>query len=182
MNGAEHLDLDVAVAPTDGLHFEAYYRGRFMEFFNPNRAALDREEAVASARWIAWLTTSDAARKVCVQNAVNTAKQAVKTVHSDVKQRGHPKYPHGLHNVAMNLAAAAMDVKHHGRKNDGESTLDSIFNALIDDDPLKKFSEIATGWRRDRSKRSVTEIGRMQGWFDGKVYDAVVEDFRPVVA
>ena len=117
MNGTDSLDLDKAVAPLDGLHSESYYRGRFMGFFNPHRSRLDREEVAAAARWTAWMVTSPKAREVCVSNAVNGAKKAVRRIHTYVSQQHHPKYPNGLDGIAMDLVAAAMDVKHHGRRN-----------------------------------------------------------------
>lgn len=179
VNGADHLDLDKAVAPADGLHSESYYRGRFMGFFNPHRSRLDPEEVTAAARWIAWMVKSTRAREVCVGNAVNGAKMAVRRVHNYVRAQHHPKYPNGLDGVAMALVAAAMDAKHQGRRNrPNQSNNESIFSALIASDPLAAFKEIDTGWRKDRSKRSVQEIKAMAPWFDGKTYRASDESFQ----
>lgn len=180
VNGADKLDLDQAAAPADGLPASSWYRGRFMDFFNPHRGKLNQEEVVTAARWVAWLMTSSPARDVCVRNAVDGAKKAVKRVHKYVGDQNHPKYPNGLDGVAMDLVAAAMDVKHHGRKNHdiGQSNDQSIFSALIAADPWAAFAKIDTGWREDRSKRSVAEIRAMGPWFDGKIYDATTESFH----
>ena len=180
VNGSDRLDLDKAVAPSDGLHSESYYRGHFMGFFNPHRGRLDPEEVAAAARWIAWMLKSEAARDICVRNAVNGAKKAVKRVHNFVAQQHHPKYPKGLDGIAMDLVAAAMDVKHHGRRNRdlGQSNDESIFGALIANDPMAAFAKIDTGWREDRSKRSIREIRAMQPWFGGKVYNFATETFQ----
>jgi len=179
VNGADRLDLDIASTPTDGLHAERYYRGRFMAFFNPDRGHLDPEELAAAARWIAWMTTSAKARDICVRNAVNGAKRTVKRVHAYLVAQHHAKYPDGLHGVAMDLVAAAMDVKHHGRNNRdlGQTTDQSIFSALVAVDPLANFAKIDTDWREDRSRRSVKEIREMQPWFIGKTYDVATESF-----
>lgn len=180
VNGADYLDLDKPVRPTDGLPAEPYYRGHFMGFFNPDRGRLDREETAAAARWLAWMVTSPKAREVCVRNAVIGAKKAVKRVHAYVGQQHHPNYRNGLDGVAMELVAAAMDVKHHGRRNRdrGQSNDQSIFDALTASDPMAAFAKIDTGWREDRSKRSVREIRAMRPWFSGKVYDAANETFH----
>jgi hypothetical protein len=177
VNGSDILDLDEPVAPADGLPFSSYYRGRFMGFFNPNRGQLEIEEVVAAARWVAWLKTSEAARNVCVRNAVNTAKVSVRRVHAFVKSKNHPSYPNGLHGVSMALVAACMDVKHHGRHNQGQTADQSILGALTASNPLNAFKEISTGWRRQRSKRNVEEIAAMAQWFSGKAYNATTEDF-----
>lgn len=115
-----------------------------------------------------------------MRNAVNGAKKTVKRVHAYVDQRNHPKYPHGLDGIAMDLVAAAMDVKHHGRRNRdlGQSADESIFGALIASDPMAAFAKIDSGWREDRSKRSIKEIRTMQPWFGGKIYDAATEIFH----
>jgi Extensin-like protein C-terminus len=180
VNGAAKLDLDQPARPSDNLPAESWYRGHFMGFFNPDRGRLDQEEAVSAARWIAWLMTSAKAREVCVRNAVNTAKTSVKRVHKYVGDQHHTKYPRGLDGVPMNLVAAAMDVKHHGRRNRdvGQSTDQSIFSALTASEPWAAFEKIDTDWRENRSRRSVKEIRAMKQWFDGKVYDATAENFR----
>ena len=180
VNGTDKLDLDQPAKPPDNLPYENWYRGRFMGFFNPNRGRLDPEEVTSAARWTAWLTTSANAREICVRNAVDTAKTSVKRVHKYVGDQHHAKYPGGLDGVAMNLVAAAMDVKHHGRRNRdlGQGTDQSIFNALIANDPWSAFEKIDTGWREDRSRRNVKEIRAMKPWFDGKLYDATAESFR----
>lgn len=180
VNGSDRLDLDIASAPTDGLPFQNYYRGRFMAFMNPDRGRLDQEELAAAARWVAWMVTSAKAREICVRDAVNGAKRTVRRVHTYVQAQHHPKYPSGLHDVRMDLVAAAMDVKHHGRYNRdlGQNTDQSIFGALTAHDPLATFAKIDTGWREDRSRRSVKEIQAMQAWFGGKKYDASTETFR----
>ena len=180
VNGTDRLDLDKAVAPSDGLHSESYYRGHFMGFFNPHRGRLDREEVAAAARWIAWMVKSEAARDICVRNAVNGTKKAVKRVHNFVVQKHHPKYANGFDGIAMDLVAAAMDVKHHGRRNRdlGQSNDESIFGALVAPDPMAAFAKIDTGWREDRSKRSIREIRAMERWFSGKIYDAATEVFH----
>ena len=179
VNGTDHLDLDVASVPTDGLGGSSWYRGRFMRFFNPDRGRLDREEVISAARWIAWMVKSTKAREICVHNAVGGAKRAVKRVHAYVAQQHHPRYPSGLNGVSMDLVAAAMDVKHHGRFNRdlGQDNNQSIFSALTAADPMAAFAKIDTGWREDRSKRSVKEIKAMKPWFDGKVYDVTNESF-----
>jgi hypothetical protein len=80
----------------------------------------------------------------------------------------------------MDLVAAAIDVKHQGRRNRdrGQSDDQSIFGALTASDPMAAFAKIDTGWREDRSKRSVREIKMMKRWFSGKVYDAATENFH----
>lgn len=180
VNGTDRLDLDKAAAPADGLPYSAYYRGRFMRFFNPHRGRLDEEEVAAAARWIAWMVTSPKAREVCVRNAVAAAKKAVKRVHTYVRQEGHPDYPNGLDGVSIDLVAAAMDVKHHGRRNRelGQSPDESIFAALTASDPLAAFAKIDTEWREERSRRNVAEIKAMAHWFQGKRYDASSDSFH----
>lgn len=80
----------------------------------------------------------------------------------------------------MDMVAAAMDVKHHGRRNRdlGQSNDQSILSALTASDPMAAFAKIDTGWREDRSKRSVKEIKAMKPWFSGKTYDAATEMFH----
>lgn len=179
INGSHRLDLDAAAPPTDGLTAAAWYRGRFMRFLNPHRGQIDQEELHAAARWVAWLMTSQAARDICVRNAVNGAKRTVRRVHDYVLSRGHPRYPNGLDGVSMALVQAAMDVKHHGRFNRdiGEDTNQSIFSALIAADPMAAFAKIDTGWREARSRRSVAEIAAMSQWFSGKRYVLATQDF-----
>ncbi|AOR77273.1 extensin family protein [Novosphingobium resinovorum] len=180
VNGTQRLDLDVEAAPSDGLPAEKWYRGRFMRFFNPHRGQVDQEELHAAARWLAWLNASPQAREVCVSNAVEGAKRTVRDVHQYVLSRGHPRYPKGLDGVAMALVQAAMDVKHHGRRNRdmGQSNLQSIFWALTQTDPLAAFATIDTDWREERSRRSVTEIKAMAQWFDNKRYDRAAQEFK----
>jgi hypothetical protein len=117
---------------------------------------------------------------VCARNAVKAAKMSVRRIHAYVGDRHHPKYPNGFDGVAMNLVAAAMDVKHHGRHNRdlGQDVYESIYAALTAPDPMAVFAKIDTGWREDRSKRNVKEINAMKPWFDGKTYDAASESFR----
>lgn len=179
VNGSHWLDLDAEVAPADGLGGAAYYRGNFMTLLNPHRGRLDAEEVAVAARWIAWMTTSSRARDVCVTNAVKLARRAVESVHAAVLSAGHPAYPRGLDGVAMALVAAAMDVKHHGRRNRdiGESVNQSILGALTANDPMAAFAKIDTDWREKRSIRSVQEIAAMRPWFDRKVYRAASEGF-----
>ena len=180
VNDGDYLDLDVEERPQDGLPSSSWYRGRFMRFFNPHRGRLDFHEAVAAARWSAWLAESTGAQEVCVQNAVNTAKETVAKVHVFLEQRANTRFPNGLHGVSMSLVAAAMDVKHHGRRDrDSNRTVnESIYRALRSNNPLGAFSQIDVGWRQDRSERSVREIRAMSDWFDGKVYNSSSADFE----
>lgn len=177
--GSDWLDLDVPERHPDGLGFRSYDRGRFMSFFNPHRGRLDLEEVAAAARWIAWMQRSDRARAVIVRNAVDLAKRAVKRVHDLVLDANLTRLPNGLHGVDMAVVQAAMDVKHHGRRNrdQGMSTNETILHALSKSDPLRSFRYVDTGWREDRSKRNVQEIRKMKPVFDGKTYDAQNETF-----
>lgn len=179
INGADHLDLDIAEAHPDKLHYRKYDRGRFMAFLNPHRGVMDEAEAVAAARWIAWLQSSDAARAVIVANAVETSKRAIRRIDAYLKKAKVVGYENGLDGVAMDLVQAAMDVKHHGRSNhdkgmDGNET---IAHCLTRSKPLQAFSYVDTGWREQRSKRSVAEIKKMKFVFDGKTYDRKTETF-----
>jgi hypothetical protein len=180
VNGSQRLDLDVAAPPPDGMPASLWFRGHFMRFLNPHRGQIDQEELHAAARWVAWLATSTAAREICVQNAVNGAKRTVRRVHDYVLSRAHDRYPTGLDGVSMGLVQAAMDVQHHGRCNRdlGEKPNQSIFGALIAADPMAAFAKIDTGWREDRSKRSVAEIKAMEPWFNNKHYSVAAQDFR----
>ena len=89
------------------------------------------------------MVTSPKAREVCVRNAVNGAKKAVRRIHTYVSQQHHLKYPNGLDGIAMDLVAAAMDVKHHGRRNRdlGQSNDQSIFAASTASDPMAVFED-----------------------------------------
>ncbi len=171
VNGTDTLDLDEAVPHPDGIAKRSYDRGRFMAFFNGHRARLEMDEAVAAARWIAWLQGSPAARNVIVDNAVALSKRAVSQIHDAVLKAKLPNLPNGLDGAPMSIVQAAMDVKHHGRRNrdKGMTTIESILHSLATKDPLKSFRYIDTGWREDRSRRSVSEIGKMKPVFDGKV-------------
>jgi len=82
--------------------------------------------------------------------------------------------------VRFRTSARPSDVKHHGRRNRdiGQSNDQSIFGALTAPDPMAAFAKIDTGWREDRSKRSVREIKAMKPWFAGKIYDAAAEIFH----
>jgi hypothetical protein len=79
----------------------------------------------------------------------------------------------------MSLVAAAMDVKHHGRYNRdlNQDTDQSIFLALIANDPWVEFTKIDIDWREKRSIRSVAEIKAMNAVFKNKTYDANKQDF-----
>lgn len=179
VNGVHVLDLDAPAPPTDGLPASSWYRGRFMRFLNPHRGQIDQEELHAAGRWVAWLATSAAARDVCARNAVNGAKKTVRRVHEYVISKGHALYPNGLDGVSMALVQAAMDVKHHGRRNRdiNQNVDESIVSALTAVDPMAAFAKIDTGWREDRSKRSVAEIKAMSQWFDNKRYNDAAQDF-----
>ncbi len=171
VNGSDRLDLDEPAQHPDGLHFRSYDRGRFMAFFNPDRGKTDLEEAVTTARWIAWLQGSEAARNVIVDNAVAISKRAVEKVHKLALAANMPQLPDGLDGIGMDVVQAAMDTKHHGRRHRdrGWSTDRSILHALSMNDPLSSFRAIDTGWREDRAKRNVDEIQKMKPIFDGKV-------------
>ena len=170
VNGDDILNLDKAEAHPDGIAHRSYDRGRFMAFFNPHRARLELDEAIAAARWIAWLQESEAARSVIVDNAVTLSKRAVTKLHKLVLSAKLSSMPKGLDGAPMSVVQAAMDVKHHGRRNrdKGMTTNESILHSLSTKDPLKSFRFIDTGWREDRSKRSVSEIGKMKPVFDGR--------------
>lgn len=180
VNGSDKLSLDVAERPADGHAFASWYRGRFMDFFNPDRASVGAEEVQCAARWQAWLQNSKALQDVIVDNAVAIAKSNVRELHKLVGGSGLSAYPNGLDGVSMAICSAAMDTKHHGRRNrdKGHSVSQSILNSLKTKEPLKSFAFIDTGWREDRSKRVVSEIKKLKSAFDGKVYDAANENFR----
>lgn len=177
--GADRLDLDIAERHPDGLGYRSYDRGRFMSFFNPHRGRVDLEEVAAAARWVAWMQGSANARAVIVGNAVELAKRAVRRVHDLVLDANLARLPDGLHGVDMAVVQAAMDVKHHGRRNrdQGMSTNQTILHALSKSDPLRSFRYVDTSWREDRSKRNVQEIRNMKAVFEGNVYDAENEVF-----
>ena len=180
VNGSQRLDLDEAVAHPDKLAQRSYDRGRFMAFFNPHRARVDIEEVVTAARWIAWLQSSPEARGVMVSNAVNLSKRTVKSVHDLVLAASLANLPNGLDGAPMSVVQAAMDVKHHGRRNRDQnmSTNETILHALSKTKPLQSFRFVDTGWREDRSKRNVSEISKMSPVFDGKTLNIATMEFR----
>jgi len=179
VNGTDKLDLDVPQIPSDGLSSKSWYRGRFMEFFNKRRNQLDADEVASTARWVAWLLSSSKAQDVCVRNAVAAAKATVRDVHEYILRENLSGYSNGLDGIDMSIVAAAMDVKHHGRRNRdrGQSTFESIADALTVADPMVRFSMIDTGWRQQRSARSVREIKMLRAEFYGKAYNAATQDF-----
>lgn len=181
VNGSSTLDLDVAAPPTDGLPSSNWYRGRLIQFFNQDRGKLQDDEVATAARWVAWLTTSTDARAVCVDNAVKLAKATVDEVHQLMLAEGGTQFQ-GIEAMPMSYVAAAMDVKHHGRRarDRGLSTNESIVDALRSADVLKAFSKIDVGWRLERSRRSINEIGAMNTHFNKMIYSAAKQTFIKV--
>jgi hypothetical protein len=175
VSGGAAVSLDVLAAPSDGLAYNPkYYHGRFMDFFNERRDRVDETEIACAARWQAWVQTSPALREIVVSNAVNIARENVAALHRLVLVAKLKGYPDGLHGIGMDICAAAMDTKHHGRRNrdKGQSNHESILNSLDTKAPLNSFRFIDTGWREDRSERVVKEIRSMKTAFAGKTYDA----------
>ncbi|MEE4539078.1 MAG: peptidoglycan-binding domain-containing protein [Erythrobacter sp.] len=180
VNGGDKLDLDETVAHPDGLARRNYDRGRFMAFFNPHRARVDVEEAVTAARWIAWIESSPEARGVIVANAVSLCKRAVADLHELVLAANLSNLPNGLDGAPMSVVQAAVDVKHHGRRNRDQnmSTHDTILHSLSKTRPLQSFRFVDTGWREERSKRNVLEISKMAPVYDGKTLDVATMNFQ----
>jgi hypothetical protein len=112
VSGDRYKSLEEPHAPTDGIEMPNWARGDFMQFFNPNRKAIDQEELHASARWVEWTRQSAAARKAQVAEAIENMKDSVKVLHDALLHSARDRYPKGVDGMRCDYLSAALAVPH----------------------------------------------------------------------
>lgn len=132
--------LENARRPTDGARSASYYRGDFMEFFNPNRRMVDKEELHAAARWIEWTRRSVAMRREQVASSIENMKSSLAILHRELKRSGSSRYPEGVDGMRCDHLAAAIAVPHLS-----EAKVGKAVSALHAPDVLEAFRTLEYG-------------------------------------
>lgn len=104
--------LEKARRPDDGVGSSSWYRGDFMQFFNPNRRRTDPEELHACARWVEWTRRSRDMRRIQVQASIENMKHSLMVLHRALLNTSSSSYPRGVDGMRCDHLAAALAVPH----------------------------------------------------------------------
>jgi hypothetical protein len=157
--------LENARKPDDGIPADPWYRGDFMQFFNPDRKTTDPEELHASARWIEWSRQSRTMRKIQVVSSIKSLKGASKGLHNALKAQAPHHYPNGIDGMRCDYLSAGLAVVHLAPASVGKAVF-----ALTQPDILKAFKEIEYG-PGDREKQVVDGVLQRHAQLKRLTYD-----------
>jgi hypothetical protein len=174
VKGDRFKSLENARKPDDGVVADDWFRGDFMQFFNPNRKKTDPEELHASARWIEWSRQSRNVRKVQVASSIKSLKGALNVLNTRLKQQAAHKYPNGVDGMRCDYLSAGLAVVHLA-----PAKAHLAVAALTAPDILTAFENLEYG-PGDREKNVVDGIRQRHPQLKRLMYDFAKGE--PVVA
>ena len=138
----------------------------FMDYLNPRRKEIDRQEILHSARLIHWANTGPRMRAAQVRIGAEILQRKM-------TERYHPWF--NLHGKSDIICLAVADVLHQGRG--GKTT---VRKALAQPKPLEALLKIAdTAYhQRNVDLRQAIDTLKAAGKIGHKVYDAATNEFR----
>jgi hypothetical protein len=144
--------LENVSKPRDGVSASSWYRGDFMQFLNPHRLRVDKEELHATARWVEWSRSSRGMRKIQVDESIRNMKESATLLHRELLKNAAAEYPKGVDKMRCDHLAAAIAMPHLSPGQIGKAVW-----ALKQRDVLAAFAAIEYG-PGDREKSVVEGV------------------------
>ena len=141
----------------------------FMNYLNPVRKAIDRQEVLQAARLIHWTVNDPEARRAQVQVSAEILQKKM-------AQRHAPKL--GLDGASDVVCAVVADIFHQGRSD--YATVRSILSASQPEQALLTLNEAKFGSRNKRLRKAIDAAKQKPGGLGTRRYSAAANEFVPV--